>query len=149
MVIDETGENIGVMKTSDAIARATELDLDLIEVSPVANPPVCRIMELGKWQYQQSQKQKKQKILDTKVVRISFKIGEHDKQVRLSQAKKFLDKGHKVRIEMRLKGREKAYPHLAKDKMKQFIASMDMPLSEEQGVSMLGMSVSALISKKN
>jgi len=147
-VIDADGTQTGVMKIEDALAMAVEADLDLIELSPVANPPVCRIMNMGQWQYIQSQKQKKQKKLDTKVIRLSFKIGEHDRQVRMNQATKFLEKGHRVKLEMRLKGREKAHTGKARELVQKFIKDIDIELLEDQPISMQGMSVNAMISKK-
>lgn len=136
------------MDTAVALRMAHERDLDLIEVSPLANPPVCRIMNLGKWQYQQSQKVKKQKTLETKVIRLSFKIGEHDRQVRLGQAIKFLTKGHRVKIELRLRGREKEYPQQAKEIVNKFITEVTVPTIREQDVMMLGPTVSAMVAKK-
>ena len=149
MVIDEEGNNLGAMKTDQAMRLAHEQDLDLIEVSPVAQPPVCRIMNLGKWQYLQSQKQKKQKTLETKILRLSFKIAEHDRQVRIKQAVKFLDKGHKVRLDMRLKGREKAYPEQGKELLAKFISDMPIPVIQEGEISRQGANIGALIAKKH
>ncbi len=148
VVIDEEGVNLGVMKTSDALRRAEDLELDLIEVSPLATPPVCRIMNLGKWQYIQSQKQKKSKTLDVKILRLSFKIGDHDRQVRIDQASKFLTKGHKVKIEMRLRGREKAYPQQGKEMILTFIKDLGVPTAQEQSISMMGGTISVVLSKK-
>lgn len=148
LVIDDDGNNLGVMDTSAALRLAHEHELDLIEVSPLANPPVCRIMNLGKWQYQQSQKTKKQKNLDTKVVRLTFKIGAHDRDVRVAQTTKFLTKGHRVKIEMRLRGREKEYPDLAKDMFEKFITELTVPVVREQDISKLGFTITALLAKK-
>lgn len=148
MIIDAEGANCGVMDTARALSIAREAELDLIEVSPLANPPVCKIMELGQWQYQQSQK-KKQKILDTKVIRISFKIGEHDRRIRLEQAKKFIEKGHKVRVEMRLRGRERAFPNQGREMVTKFIDQLSLSLSLEQPTSQQGNTISALIAKKS
>lgn len=149
VVIDEEGVNQGVMKTSDAIRIANEQELDLIEVSPTAKPPVCRIMNLGKWQYLQSQKVKKQKTLEVKSVRLSFKIAEHDFQVRVKQAIKFLTKGHKVKLEMRLRGRERAYPEQGKVIFQKFIDALGLPVQKEQSISLQAGMLSTLISKKN
>ena len=148
VVIDEEGNHLGTMTTQEAIRKAREDDLDLIEVSPLANPPVCRIMNIGKWQYLQSQKTKKQKTLETKIIRLSFKIAEHDRNVRAQQALKFLTKGHKVRLEMRLRGRERAYPQQAKDLMKKFIDDLDQNIAHEQRITIQGPMISTLISKK-
>lgn len=148
VVIDEEGNNLGSMKTSDALKLAEEQELDLIEVSPLATPPVCRIMNLGKWQYIQSQKQKKSKTLDVKIVRLSFKIGDHDRQVRVHQVQKFLAKGHKVKIEMRLRGREKAYPQQGKEMIQQFITDLGIQTSTDQNIGMMGGTISVIVSKK-
>lgn len=148
MVINEAGENLGVMKTNDALKLAQEQDLDLIEVSPLANPPVCRIMNLGKWQYLQSQKTKKQKTFDTKIVRLSFKIAEHDRKVRLNQSSKFLSKGHKVKIDMRLRGRERAYPNQGREMVQKFIADLGSQVVVEQAATVENVTISALIAKK-
>lgn len=136
------------MKTNEALRLAQEQDLDLIEVSPLANPPVCRIMNLGKWQYLQSQKIKKQKTLDTKIIRLSFKIGEHDRTVRLNQATKFIAKGHRVKIELRLRGREKAYPHQAREMVAQFIQDLGPTIATDQAPGIQAGTISAQVGKK-
>lgn len=148
MVIDEDGQNLGVIKTAQALSLAQERDLDLIEVSPLAKPPVCRIMNLGKWQYLQSQKQKKQKTLETKIIRLSFKIAEHDRQVRVDQATKFLNKGHKVKLELRLRGREREFTGQAKDIIRKFVEDLPVSASLDQDIGMLGATLNALIVKK-
>ena len=148
MVIDEAGNNLGIMSVSDAMRKAGEEDLDLIEVSPLASPPVCRIMNLGKWQYLQSQKTKKQKTLETKIVRLSFKIAEHDRQTRAHQTEKFLTKGHKVKVEMRLRGRERAYPEQGKEIIQKFIRDITQPITQEQPIIIQASIISTLIGKK-
>ncbi|OGY88964.1 MAG: translation initiation factor IF-3 [Candidatus Komeilibacteria bacterium RIFCSPLOWO2_01_FULL_52_15] len=148
MVIDEDGSNLGRMRTAQALSLAHERELDLIEVSPLAQPPVCRIMNLGKWQYLQSQKIKRQKTLETKIIRLSFKIAEHDRQVRIAQALKFLTKGHKVKIEMRLRGREQAFVQQAKENIHRFITDIAVPTVTEQDVNRMGNTLSAQIVKK-
>lgn len=110
--------------------------LDLIEIAPQARPPVCRIMDFGKYQYQQSQKEKeqkqKQKYIEVKSVRISPRIGLHDLEFKAKQAEKFLNQGDKVRIEIQLRGREKAHQNLAYDKLEQFIDLIKMEIVVEQ-----------------
>ena len=114
-----------VMSTKDAINLAKEEGLDLIEVSPKANPPVCKIMDYGSFKYQKEKEAKKQraaqKEVEIKGVRLSVRIGDNDLEVRRKQAAKFLEKGQKVRIEMILRGREKAYRDRAQEITDQFI----------------------------
>jgi translation initiation factor IF-3 len=114
-----------VMSTGKALELAREEGLDLIEVSPKANPPVCKIMDFGSFKYQKEKEAKKQraaqKEVEIKGVRLSLRIGSNDLEVRRKQASKFLSKGSKVRIEMILRGREKAYRQQAQEVMDTFI----------------------------
>lgn len=110
-LIGADGKQIGVVLTPEALRQARVAGLDLVEVESDAVPPVCRLLDYGKFQYDQDKKEreskKKQKKMDVKGVRISFKMGEHDRALRRSLAEKFLAEGHKVRVEMVLRGREK------------------------------------------
>lgn len=135
------------MPTIQAIALARERELDLVEVSPLAQPPVAKILNFGQLKYQQSKTQQKAKKVELKTVKISFKMGQHDLDVRQMQIKKFLDKGHKVNVSMRLKGREKAMKPLASDKTKEFINAFEN-INIEKPVSYEGGQFSAIISKK-
>ena len=123
-VIDASGKQIGVMPTAQAIATAQELGLDLVEVSPKAQPPVCKIINFDKYRYQQDklvQAQKKhQKKVEVKGIRISVRIGQHDLEVKAKSANKFLSDRNKVKIEMRLRGRERANIQFAMDQIKKF-----------------------------
>lgn len=117
-LIGPEDEQIGVVETNDALRRAQEAGLDLVEISPDARPPVCKIMDYGKWKYQQSQNQRKQraasKSTEMKEVRLgrSTKIGEHDLKIRIDQARRFMMAGHKVLFTQRFKGREIAHREL-------------------------------------
>jgi translation initiation factor IF-3 len=115
-VIDADGTQLGVMKHSEALQRAQADGLDLVEVSPNANPPVARIVDWGKYNYQktkQAQKQKKQqKNVDIKQIRLGMRIGEHDLEIKLNRTRKFLDEGHKVKWVLMYKGRENAHKEL-------------------------------------
>ena len=110
-VIDQTGENIGVMPTKDALAKARELGLDLIEISPNANPPIVKIMEFGKYQYEQAKKQKKAKAgaktSETKAIQVKLQTGDHDLELKAKQASKWLAEGHRIKVELYLSGRAK------------------------------------------
>jgi translation initiation factor IF-3 len=120
-----TDSGAEVMPTSKAIEIAREAALDLIEVSPKANPPVCKIMDYGSFKYQKEKEAKKQraaaKEVEVKGVRLSMRIGENDLNIRLNQALKFLKKGQKVRIEMMLRGREKAFRDRGREVMTDFV----------------------------
>ncbi len=108
---------------------AKEKKLDLAEVSPNSNPPVCKVMDYGKYQYHQkkveTKHRKMQKKTEVKGVRIGFKTGEHDLEVKLKQAKKFLEAGNMVKVSLIFKGREAMYKDLAKEKMMKFYEKME------------------------
>ncbi len=110
-VIGSQGENIGVITKEEALAAAKAVGLDLIEVSPQADPPVARIADYGKYTYEMSKKQKEVKarahITETKNIQISVSIGEHDIMIKAKQASEWIKEGHRVKIELQLKGRTK------------------------------------------
>ncbi len=116
-VIGEDGEQFGVMTVNEAIALATEKNLDLVEISPNATPPVCKIMDYGKFKYEKTKKEKenkkKQKNVIIKELRIKPHIDEHDKETKVSQIEKFISKEYKVKVSLRLTGREKMHAESA------------------------------------
>lgn len=126
-LIDENSEQIGVVNTEKALTMAKEAGLDLVEVNPKANPPIAKIMDYGQLKYEsdkQKQKQKaKQKKIETKGIRLSVRISQHDFDFRLNQSKKFLEKGNKLKIELVLKGRERQHPEKARETIQKFIES--------------------------
>ncbi|PIP16824.1 MAG: translation initiation factor IF-3 [Candidatus Portnoybacteria bacterium CG23_combo_of_CG06-09_8_20_14_all_37_13] len=146
-LIDENGQNLGIVETDKALEIAREKGLDLIEIAPNVRPPVCRIMDYGKYQYQKSREERqqktKQKKIEIKGVRISLRTGQHDLEVKVKQANKFLDRGHKVKIEMILRGREKALLAIAKEKLNKFIEliSPDIEIEKEAERQPRGLSV--------
>lgn len=115
-VIDADGEQIGVISKQEALDKARAAGLDLVEISPQANPPVAKIIDWGKYQYQktkQAQKNKKKsKALDVKQIRFGLKIGQHDLDVKLKKIRTFLEAGHKVKITAFFRGREMAHKDL-------------------------------------
>ena len=135
-LIDEKGQNIGEVSRDKALEKAKQVGLDLVEIAPQARPPVCRIIDFGKHQYEQNQKGKqskqKQKTVEVKSVRISPRIGQHDLDTKAKQAEKFLNKGNRVRIEIKLRGREKAHQDFAKEKIFQFIEMIPTAVKPEQ-----------------
>lgn len=124
-LIDENGDNIGVIETKKALERAKEFDLDLVLVNPKAEPPVAKIVDLGQLKYEMEKKAHRQKAMQKKVdiknIRLSFKISEHDLNFRVNQAEKFLSKHNKIKVELNLKGREKQHPDRAREIINKFV----------------------------
>ncbi|MBM3595431.1 MAG: translation initiation factor IF-3 [Alphaproteobacteria bacterium] len=118
-VIDENGENIGVMCTREAIEQAAELGLDLVEVSPNADPPVCKFLDVGKFRYEAQKKanvqRKTQKTQDIKEVKIRPNIDTHDYDVKMRNVHKFIGNGDKVKVTLRFRGRELSHQELGMD----------------------------------
>lgn len=137
-VIDAEGKNLGILDIAKALELAREKELDLVEISANANPPVCKITDYGKYQYAQEKKERKQKVKqkksDLKGIRIGFTISPHDLEIKARQTEKFLKDGHKVRIDMRLKGREKAHRDLAEEKIKKFLEIISTEFAKEEGI---------------
>ncbi|MDB5478602.1 MAG: translation initiation factor [Alphaproteobacteria bacterium] len=114
--IDADGEMLGVLNTRDAIEKARDAGLDLVEISPNAEPPVCKIMDYGKFRYQQQKKKaearKKQKIIEIKELKLRPSIDDHDLEVKMRAAIRFLDEGDKVKFTLRFRGREMAHQEI-------------------------------------
>jgi len=139
-VIGPDGEQLGVFEIAQALQNAKELELDLVEIAPMANPPVCKIIDWGKFQYQQAKKEKeskkKQQKVEIKGIRLRPRIGQNDLQIRLKQAEKFLSQGNKVKVEILLRGREKAFIETAKKILKEeFVDKINFPIKIEQDIS--------------
>ena len=141
-VIGHDGANLGVMPSAQARSEAVRLGLDLVELNPKAEPPVCKMMNYGQYKYEQEKEARKakarQKVVDLKGMRLSLRIKGADLDLRKSQAQEFLENGDKVRVEMVLRGREKAHTDLAQKIMEDFAASIEtasvlQPLSKQGG----------------
>lgn len=117
-LIGENGEQLGVMPTSEAMRMADEAELDLVKIAPTAKPPVCKIVDYGKFKYEQARKEKearkKQKTIEIKEIRLSPNIDKNDLNTKIGAAKKFIGKGDKVKVTLRFRGREMA--HMGKSK---------------------------------
>ena len=128
-VIDSKGEQLGVMPTQKAQSLADEEGLDLVEVSPTARPPVCRIMDYGKYKYEKSkrakQSKKKQHVVHVKEVKLRPKTEEHDFEVKINHARRFVGKGHKVLVTMVFKGREAVHIDLGKELLVRFAKALE------------------------
>jgi translation initiation factor IF-3 len=153
-VIDEAGQNLGVLPTAEAVRLARERELDLVEVFPKADPPIAKILDYGKFLYQKDKEARKQKAKQKKVeikgIRLSLRISAHDRDFRLNQAKDFLESGDKVKIEIILKGRERQYSGMARESASQFIGALDKLVSTkiEQPLSFQGGRLSVTVGKK-
>lgn len=151
-LIDENGTNVGVIKTSEALAKAVEAELDLVEVSPKADPPVARIIDYGHFKYEQEKKAKKQKAqtkkTEVKGIRLSFRIKGKDLDIRIQQALKFLEAGHNVKIDLQMRGREKAHTDKAIDLMKEFVNNLGEDIKILDPVKRQGGRISVEVTKK-
>jgi len=115
-LIDQDGEMLGVMSARDALIRAYDVGLDLVEISPNAVPPVCKILDYGKYKYEQQKKaneaRKKQKVVEIKEIKVRPNIDDHDYDVKMRQMKSFISEGDKVKVTLRFRGREMAHQDL-------------------------------------
>lgn len=123
-VVDADGSQLGVMSARDALAHAAEKDLDLVKIAPQATPPVCKIMDYGKFRFEQQKKEKEakknQKVVDIKEIRLSLNIDTHDFDTKLGHAEKFLGAGNKVKVSIRFRGREMAHTNLGTEVLARF-----------------------------
>jgi translation initiation factor IF-3 len=121
-LIDENGQNVGVVGKIEAMERATQAGLDLVEVSPDAEPPVCKILDFGKYKYQEQKKaaeaRKHQKIVEIKEIKMRPGIDDHDYDVKMRAIQRFFEEGDKVKITLRFRGRELAHQHLGMEVLK-------------------------------
>lgn len=150
-VVGAEGQQLGVLPPAEALRLAHEAGSDLVMVASKAVPPVVRILDLGKHMYDQRKKLSKQKAKskggEIKGVRLGFKIGQHDQEIRLRQADMFLNEGHKVRVEMRLHGREKGRGQMAAQKIRDFVTLIPSGAILEGGVSFTHNSVSTIVTR--
>jgi translation initiation factor IF-3 len=137
-VISESGEQLGIMTPQQALEIARQEQLDLVEISPKAVPPVCKIMDYGKYQYQKSREDRmnkaKQKKVDIKGIRLGVRTDDHDLNFKKNQADKFLTKGNKVKVEIMMRGREKAHQDIARKTLFDFLKSISIPYKLEQEI---------------
>ena len=151
LVIGDQGENLGVMETDAALRLARERGLDLIEVGPNARPPVCRIIDFGKWKYEQAKRARQERQArpvvrsEVKGVRITFRASPHDMKMRAEQADEFLGAGHTVRVEMLLRGREKGKQWFARERMHEFLKLLTVPSRIQQDIRPGGRGIEMLI----
>jgi len=123
-VVDQNGEQLGVMPIRQALNLAEEQELDLVKIAPQAKPPVCKLMDYGKYRFEQSKKEreirKNQKVIEVKEVRLSATIEDHDVEVRVKNAIKFLQDGNKVKVTIRFRGRQITHSEIGREVMRDF-----------------------------
>ncbi len=125
-VIDDQGKQLGTMAILQALTVAKEADLDLVEVGPMAQPPICKIMDYGKYMYQKERQEKKnagakKPRIEQKTVRVGFKTGAHDLAFKAGKVGEFLNEGHIVKVELTLRGREKGLAEMGRKKLEEFL----------------------------
>jgi translation initiation factor IF-3 len=151
-VINVDGEQLGVIALTDALAEAAKAGLDLVEVSPTAAPPVCRIMDYGKFRYQQSKKiqvsKKSQTVIQVKEIRLRPKTEEHDLEVKIKHVKKFLEQHNKVKISMMFRGREIAYTEIGRKIMEDIKNTLTDGCVIDQQPKLEGRSMVMILSPK-
>ncbi|MEE0887516.1 MAG: translation initiation factor IF-3 [Treponema sp.] len=151
-LIDEEGNQKGIVPTLEALKLAKEKDLDLVEVSPNANPPVCKILDFGKYRFEQEKKlresKKNQKVLKLKEIRMQPKIGPGDLDTKAKHVQEFLDEGDKVKVTIRFRGRELAHTELGYDVLNEVLKRLTSAYVMEKQPAMDGKTMSMTISAK-
>lgn len=151
-VIGENGEMIGVMSSRDAMKLAREAELDLVKIAPTAKPPVCKIVDYGKYRYELARKEKeakkKQKIVELKEVRLSPNIEANDLNTKIGSARKFLEKGNKVKVTLRFRGREMAHMTASKHILDDFAKALEECAVVEKTAKVEGRSMAMVLAEK-
>jgi translation initiation factor IF-3 len=141
-VIGPNGENVGVVPTRQAIQMARDADMDLVEVSPTAVPPVCRVLDFGKFLFERTKKDREAKKAQTKIeikeIRLRPKTNEHHRDFKVDDARRWLNQGHKVRVTVKFRGREMDYPEIALEDLKEIAQSLSDVSVIEQAPMMEG-----------
>lgn len=151
-LVSEDGEQLGIMSSKDAMKLAKEANLDLVKISPNAKPPVCKIIDYGKFKYEQSRKdkeaKKKQKVTDVKEIRLSPNIDQNDLTTKSNQARKFLSKGDKVKVVLRFRGREMAHMGMSKQILDAFFEKVQDIAVIEKPAKLEGRSMIMFLTEK-
>ena len=151
-LIGEDGEQLGIMSTREAMKLAAEAELDLVKIAPTAKPPVCKIIDYGKYKYELTRKEKeakkKQKTVDIKEVRLSPNIDTNDLNTKVNNAKKFIQKGNKVKVTLRFRGREMAHMQTSKHILDDFAEMLKDIAVVEKPTKLEGRSISMVLTEK-
>ena len=151
-LIDDEGKQLGIIATQEALRMAKDKELDLVEVSPNANPPVCKILDYGKYRFEQEKKlrdsKKNQKVLKLKEIRMQPKIGSGDLDTKAKHIQEFLDEGDKVKVTIRFRGRELAHTELGYDVLNEVLKRLTSAYNIDKPAAMDGRNMSMTISSK-
>ena len=151
-VTSASGEQLGIMATRDALRMAEEQHLDLVEVAPKAKPPVCRIMDFGKYRYEQQKREKeakkKQKIVTIKEVKLRPNIEQHDFNVKLKNALRFLEEGNKVKVTIMFRGRELSHPELGREVLDRVSEQLKELVAIERDAKLEGKNMTMILAPK-
>ena len=151
-LIGEDGEQLGIMSTREAMKLAAEAELDLVKIAPTAKPPVCKMIDYGKYKYELTRKEKeakkKQKTVDVKEVRLSPNIDTNDLNTKVNNAKKFIQKGNKVKVTLRFRGREMAHMQTSKHILDDFADMLKDIAVVEKPTKLEGRSISMVLTEK-
>jgi len=151
-LVDETGENVGIVSRADALQRAEDAGFDLVEIAPNADPPVCRIMNFGKFRYEKEKKEREARKAQTKVemkeIRLRPKTNEHHRGFKVRDAHRWLESGKKVRVTIRFRGREITYPELALEDLREIAEELSDVGDIEQAPNMEGRSMFMMLVPK-
>ncbi|MGN0529321.1 MAG: translation initiation factor IF-3 [Eubacterium sp.] len=152
-VISDTGEQLGIMSAKEAQKIADSKGVDLVKIAPQAKPPVAKIMDYSKYRYEQAKREKenrkKQKVIDTKEIRLSLNIDIGDFNTKVNQARKFLEKGDKLKVSIRLRGREMAHPELGETNMNRFAQQLQEIANVDKKPKLEGRQILMFMSPKN
>ena len=152
-VISSDGEQLGIMSSKEAMKLAREAELDLVKIAPNAKPPVCKIIDYGKYRYELARKEKeakkKQKTIDVKEVRLSPNIDKNDLNTKINQARKFLSKGDKVKVTLRFRGRELAHVNASKYILDDFAKALEDVATIDKKPKFEGRSMTMFLAPKN
>jgi len=151
-LVGQEGEQLGVMPIREAMQLAEEAELDLVKISPKAKPPVCKIIDYGKFKYEQARKtkeaRKKQKVVDIKEIVLSPNIDSNDLNTKVNKARKFIAKGNKVKVTLRFRGREMAHVHKSRHVLDDFAKVMEDISSIEKPAKMEGRNMTMVLTEK-
>ncbi len=148
-LIDESGKQVGVVPLSQALAIARERDLDVVEVAPQAAPPVCRLMDYGKYIYERARREKgarKAQRVEIKEIRLRPKTGQHDRNLKVKRIRDFLTKGHKVKVRVLFRGRERSHPEIGREMLQGLAEELGDMASVEQYPKIDGRSMLMILS---
>ncbi|HEU0216854.1 MAG TPA: translation initiation factor IF-3 [Stellaceae bacterium] len=151
-LVDERGDMVGIVSRNEALDMAADAGLDLVEIAPNADPPVCKILDFGKYKYEEQKKKneakKKQKIIEVKEVKFRPSIDDHDYDVKMRSMQKFIGEGDKVKVTMRFRGRELAHQELGMDVLMRVKGDLDAVAKVEQFPRMEGRQMTMVVSPK-